>query len=183
MLPSSVVAVIVAVPFAIAVTLPVASTVATVGLLLVNVTFLFVASLGATVAERVNVSPAVLSSFAVGSTFTPVTATGAALTVKLTFFVIFVRFVAVTSTSAVYVPAANPVFGTTVNVVVFPESIVVLATGVILKFDLPVPASTALTFSSLPVPVFFIVNVSGVCAPYPSVAPVNVLPSGVTVAV
>ena len=50
--PSSVVAVIVAVPAAIAVTLPVKSTVATLELLLVHVTFLFVAFVGTTISFK-----------------------------------------------------------------------------------------------------------------------------------
>ena len=50
MLPSSVVTVIVAVPFATAVTFPFASTVATFASLVLKFTFLFVAFAGATVA-------------------------------------------------------------------------------------------------------------------------------------
>ena len=50
LLPSSVVTVIVAVPFATAVTFPFASTVATFASLVLKFTFLFVAFAGATVA-------------------------------------------------------------------------------------------------------------------------------------
>ena len=57
LLPSSEVAVIVALPAALAVTSPLASTVATEVLLLVQFTFLLVALLGATVAVKVSEAP------------------------------------------------------------------------------------------------------------------------------
>ena len=74
LLPSSVVTVIVAVPAAIAVTIPLSLTVATLGSLLLHVTALFVASEGVTVAVSCTVSP-ISSVFSVGSTLTPVTST------------------------------------------------------------------------------------------------------------
>ena len=55
--PSAVLTVIVALPFATAVTRPFVSTVATAVLLLVHVTFLFVASLGITLAISCKVWP------------------------------------------------------------------------------------------------------------------------------
>ena len=73
--PSTVVTVMVAVPFAFAVTTPFA-TVATAVLLLLHVTALFAALSGATVATSVAVSPAASSSTAFVFRVTPVTATG-----------------------------------------------------------------------------------------------------------
>ena len=67
-LPSAAVAVIVAVPAALAVTLPVVSTVATASLLDAHVTDLFVASVGDIAAESSHVSPTT-SPFSVGLTF------------------------------------------------------------------------------------------------------------------
>ena len=74
LLPSVVVTVIVAVPTAFAVTRPDADTVATVELLVVHVTALFVALLGATVAVSCIVALTVIEAL-VGLTVTPVTGT------------------------------------------------------------------------------------------------------------
>jgi len=72
--PSSVVAVIIASPNATAVTFPFSSTVAISSLLLVHVTFLFVAFSGLTFAINSTVSP-ISNIFVVGFTVTPSTFT------------------------------------------------------------------------------------------------------------
>ena len=72
LLPSTDVAVIIAVPFASAVTFPVLSTDATLGLLLVNVTDLFEAFAGAIVAVIVVTSPT-NKDLVIGVTLIPVT--------------------------------------------------------------------------------------------------------------
>ena len=73
LLPSTVVTVIVQVPFATAVTFPFASTVATFVLLDVHVTLLSVASAGATVAVSCTLCPACVSVAVSGVSVTPVT--------------------------------------------------------------------------------------------------------------
>ena len=82
MLPSAVVTVMVAVPAPAAVTLPSASTVATLVLSLLHVTFLLVASLGVMVALRITVPPTVRLALVLFSV-TPVTETVAAVTVRV----------------------------------------------------------------------------------------------------
>ena len=72
-MPSSVAAVIVAVPFATAVTTPLLLTLATEVLLLDQLTFLFVALLGAMVAASVVVAPALVSVAEDLLSVTPVT--------------------------------------------------------------------------------------------------------------
>lgn len=74
-LPSSVVTVMVAVPAATAVTLPVLSTVATLVSLEDQVTFLLVALAGFTVATRVAVAPPTVRVSVLWSRVTPVTGT------------------------------------------------------------------------------------------------------------
>ena len=81
-LPSAVVAVIVALPAATAVTVPLFETVATEVLLEVHVTVLFAASLGVTVAVRLPVAPT-LSVSVVGLSVMPVTAIVWVLTLTL----------------------------------------------------------------------------------------------------
>ena len=71
--PSSVVAVMVHVPLPTAVTLPFSSTIATLGLLEVHVTFLFAASSGDTVTVSCAVSPAFVSETSALSSVTPLT--------------------------------------------------------------------------------------------------------------
>ena len=74
-MPSSVVAVMVAVPFATAVTTPLLLTVATEVLLLDHVTFLFVALSGKTVAVSAVVAPALVKVAEDLSSATPITDT------------------------------------------------------------------------------------------------------------
>ena len=80
--PSAVVTVMVAVPGATAVTLPLPSTVATDKLSLLHVTFLLVASLGVMVALRITVPPTVRLALVLFSV-TPVTETVAVVTVRV----------------------------------------------------------------------------------------------------
>ena len=81
--PSAVVAVMVAVPAATPLTLPFSSTVATDVSLLLHVTFLLVASEGATLAVSVVVFFASIETV-LGDTVTPVTATGSSASSMVT---------------------------------------------------------------------------------------------------
>ena len=102
LLPSAVVTVMVAVPAARAVTTPELLTVATVVLLELQVTFLFVAVLGLTVAVKLSVPPTVNAALFLFSV-TPVTGTVAAVTVTTQVAVLLPSTVV---TVMVAVPAA-----------------------------------------------------------------------------
>jgi hypothetical protein len=114
-LPSAVLTVIVALPAAMAVTNPLDETVATEVELLLHVTDLLVALEGATVALNVSVPPMVRL---VDDLFrvTPVTATVAAVTVKLALNCAEILLLPVTVIVAEYVPEVRLVLGTTVKV-------------------------------------------------------------------
>jgi hypothetical protein len=103
--PSCVVTVMVALPKATPVTKPVELTVATDALLVLHVTFLFVAFEGATVAVNCVVAPTFTLAL-VGDTVTPVTGTVVLLTVMALVAVLFPSCVV---TVMVAVPCATPV--------------------------------------------------------------------------
>ena len=84
LLPSAVVTVMVAVPAALAVTTPELLTVATVVLLELHVTFLFVAVLGLTVADRLSVPPTVNAAVLLFSETLVTGTVAAAVTVMVT---------------------------------------------------------------------------------------------------
>ena len=105
--PSAVVTVIVAVPLATAVTLPFASTVATASLLDVQVTVLFVALAGETVAVIVPVAPPAVNVNVSLSTLIALTFISSHLAYKLTSFagIVLLKSHSVLCSSSRYHPA------------------------------------------------------------------------------